>query len=343
MKEALLYEKLSKNKVRCNVCQRRCLISPGERGFCWGRVNRDGRLYSLLYGQVSSFRASPIEIKPLFHFYPGSSALSLGSLGCNFRCSHCQNWEIAHKKIGDKNSIAQFISPEKSIEIAENWGCQGISWTYNEPTIWFEYTLESAKLAKEEGLNTSYITNGYITEEALDMIGPYLDAYRVDIKGFNKKVYQKLANVPDFQTILTIAKRAQKKWHMHIEIVTNVIPSFNDDEEEMEALADWIFNELGEDTPWHITQFVPHLHFSHYPATEVKKLERLREIGMGKGLKFVYLGNVPGHPAENTYCPQCNKLLIERNNYTVCQYNISDGLCHYCGEPIPIAGERVNA
>jgi pyruvate formate lyase activating enzyme len=343
MREALLYEKLSEGKVLCSICQRRCIISPGERGFCWGRLNQDGKLFSILYGQVSSIYDSPIEIKPLFHFFPGTRALSLGSLGCNFRCGHCQNWEIAHREIDLKGSGTKYISADKAVLIAKTWGCQGISWTYNEPTIWFEYTLDSAQIAKKENLNTSYVTNGYITKEALDVIGPYLDAYRVDIKGFNRGVYKKLANVPDFKVILNTTKHAQSKWNMHIEVVTNVIHGFNDNEEEIVALADWILKELGEDTPWHLTQFVPHLHFSHYPSTPIKILEHLRNKVLDRGLKFVYLGNVPGHPAENTYCPQCKKLLIERFNYSICQYNISEGLCQYCGEPIPIFGKGINA
>lgn len=336
MKEALLYEKLSEDQVRCNICQRRCLIPAGERGYCWGRINQDGKLFSLLYGQVSSTYAAPIEIKPLFHFFPGSRALSIGSLGCNFRCGHCQNWDIAHKKIDLHNPSTEYIAPDESVILAKSWGCEGISWTYNEPTIWFEYTLDSAKLAKKEGLNTSYVTNGYISEEALDIIGPYLDAYRVDIKGFSQQVYQELSKVPDFQLILKTTKRAKDKWGMHVEIVTNVIPGFNDDEEEMKSLADWICQELGEDTPWHLTRFMPHLDFSHYPPTPVKILENLREIGMKRGLKFVYLGNVPGHSAENTYCPNCHKVIIARANYTISQYNISEKQCKFCGESIPL-------
>lgn len=335
LKEALLYEKLSGGRVRCNVCQRGCTVKPDEVGYCYTRVNRQGKLYSLAYGRVACSMISPIEKKPLFHFYPESSWLSLGTLGCNFRCPGCQNWEIAHAKADPDESIPEHKTPQQSVELAKAHNCKGISWTYNEPTVWFEYTQEGARLAKETGLLTNYVTNGFITPEALDLIGPYLDAFRVDIKGFSKKLYKKMCHVDDFEGILEVTERAKKKWDMWVEIITNVTPGYNDDETQLKDIASWIKTRLGEFTPWHVTQFVPHLDLSDVPATPVSTLERAREIGFDEGLKYVYLGNVWGHPAENTYCHNCGKLLVERDGFRIARCEVKNGLCGYCQTKIP--------
>ena len=335
LKEALLYDKLSGGAVRCSVCQRGCTVKPDEVGYCSTRVNRQGKLYSLAYGRITCSMISPIEKKPLFHFYPGSSWLSLGTLGCNFRCLGCQNWEIAHAKADPNETVPERRTPEESAELANARDCKGISWTYNEPTVWFEYTLEGAKLAKEKGLLTNYVTNGFLTPEALDLIGPYLDAFRVDVKGFSKKLYRKMCHIDDFEGILEVTERAKKKWDMWVEIVTNVTPEYNDDETQLKDIASWIKTSLGELTPWHVTQFVPHLDLSDVPATPVSTLERAREIGLNEGLKYVYLGNVWGHPAENTHCPNCDKLLVERKGFYISQNHIEDGKCPSCETAIP--------
>jgi len=333
LKEAILYQVLKDGRVRCGICQRRCVIKEGETGWCLTRKNVEGKLYTLIYGRVSSWAISPIEKKPLFHFYPGSKWLSLGSLGCNFRCPGCQNYDISHK---DYEGEAQFYSPEKTIRLAEGGKCIGISWTYNEPTIWFEYTFDSAQLAKEKRLLTNYVTNGYITAEALDIIGPYLDSFRVDIKGFGKESYQKIGNIPDFSGILEVTVRAKKRWGMWVEVVTNIIPGYNDDKKELKGIASWILGELGEDTPWHVTQFVPHLRLSHLPFTSVETLEEARNIGLETGLHYVYIGNVPGHPGENTYCHHCGKLIIRRDGFSITEMKIEDGICQYCEKSVPI-------
>lgn len=335
MKEALLYKRLPDGKVTCNICQRKCTIPEGERGYCRTRLNDGGKLYSLIYGRVSSSSINPIEKKPVFHFYPGSRWLSLGSLGCNFRCPGCQNWEISHAKIELKARATEYISPEEAVRLAKSRGCRGISWTFNEPTLWFEYTVDSAKLAKKENLYTNYVTNGFITPEALDVIGPYLDVFRVDIKGFSEDAYSKIANVSNFGAILEVTKRAKEKWNMHVEIVTNVIPDYNDDEKEFRNIASWIRRELGEDTPWHVTRFHPHLDLSHVPPTPISTLERGREIGFEQGLHYVYLGNVPGHAGENTYCFKCKKLLIERFIFEIRAHNLVDNRCPDCGNLLP--------
>jgi len=285
----------------------------------------------LIYGRMASLAVSPIEKKPMFHYYPGSLWLSLGSYGCNFRCPGCQNWELAHADVEKEAGKGRFISPEELAAIALKKGCKGISWTYNEPTIWLEYTLDGAKLAKQKGLLTNYVTNGYITEEALDLIAPYLDSFRMDLKGFTREAYRTLAHVEDFLPVLAAAKRARKKWGMHVEIITNVIPGINDSEEEFRGIACWIREALGRDTPWHVTRFYPHYQLSHLSPTPIGVLEKGRQIGLDQGLRFVYLGNVPGHDGENTHCPGCKKLLIRRHVFDVLENHLLAGKCPNCG------------
>jgi pyruvate formate lyase activating enzyme len=331
MREALLYEKLKDSRVRCHTCQWRCRISPDKFGVCGMYQNQGGTLYNLNYAIVSSLAADPIEKKPLFHFYPGSSAFSLGTLGCNFHCKHCQNWEISMADGKAINQGCQEISPEEELDLTKRHRCQGIAWTYNEPAIWFEYTLDSARLAKKNNLYTVYVTNGYSSPEALDMIGPYLDAWRVDIKGFSDYFYRELARVTHWREILNTARRAKVKWNMHVEVVTNIIPSMNDGEEQLEGIANWIRDELGELTPWHVTRFYPHHHLMHLPPTPISTLERACEIGKKAGLKFIYTGNVPGHQSENTFCYSCGKLVVERYGYQTSVVGLDGSKCRFCG------------
>ena len=293
--------------------------------------NRDGALYNMNYAQASSVAADPIEKKPLFHFFPGSLAFSLGGWGCNFHCRDCQNWEISCPQISEPWRGSQEIQPQTAIELAKHYQCQGIAWTYNEPSIWFEYTLDSAKLAKENNLYTVYVTNGYLTPEALDTIGPYLDAWRVDVKGFSDSFYQKLAKITRWRGILEVTQRAKAKWNMHVEVVTNIVPTMNDDDRQLEGIANWIRDELGELTPWHVTRFYPHHHMSHLPPTPISTLEHAYDIGRKAGLKFVYAGNVPGHKSENTTCYSCGKLIVERFGYQAKVVGLEDSRCKYCG------------
>jgi len=330
MFEATLYDKLSSNKVRCNICQRRCVIKENERGYCRTRVNNQGKLYSLIYGLVSSLMVSPIEKKPVYHFFLGSEWLSLGSFGCNFRCPGCQNWDIAHSEVREEIKMARFISPKELIQTAEKNHCLGISWTYNEPTLWFEYTLEGAKLAKINNLYTNYVTNGFITPEALDLVGPYLDVFRVDLKGFSNDSYKKIANIEDFSGILEVIQRAKRKWRMHVEIVTNIIPGMNDGEEELKRMASWICKELGRDTPWHVTRFFPHLKLSHVKPTPIRTLEKIRKAGLAQGLNYVYLGNIFESKGNNTYCPDCGAALIVREGLAVKSLHLRKGKCKFC-------------
>lgn len=331
-KAALLYETAGDNKVRCNVCQRRCVIPEGKTGWCRTRTNEEGKLYSLIYGEVSSLSINPIEKKPVFHFYPGSKWLSIGSLGCNFRCPGCQNWDIAHWEEGEM--YTEYLSPEELVSKTKTTGCIGISWTFNEPTLWFEYTLDGAKSAKDAGLCTNYVTNGFITEEALDIIAPLLDVYRVDVKGFSDKTYQRIGHIKAFKGILQMAEKA-KRYGMHVEVVTNIIPGFNDDESELRGIAKWIKSALGDETPWHVTRFYPHHQLSNVSPTPIAKLEGAWSIGKEEGLWYVYLGNVPGHRGENTYCHKCDELLVERYVFDIIKNRVKDGKCPKCSTLIP--------
>jgi pyruvate formate lyase activating enzyme len=331
MQEALLYERLPGSRAGCQTCQWRCRINDGKYGVCGMYQNRDGVLYNLNYGRVSSVAADPIEKKPLFHFHPGTLCFSLGTLGCNFHCRHCQNWEISTADAASLVHGCRELLPAPSIELAIKYRCQGIAWTYNEPTIWFEHTFESARLAKEAGLYTVYVTNGYATETALDTIGPYLDAWRVDIKGFSDKFYKDLAGVPRWRDILEVTKRAKNKWNMHVEVVTNIIPTMNDDDEQLGGIANWIRDELGELTPWHVTRFHPMHRLTHLPATPVATIDRACEIGRKAGLRFVYAGNVPGHNSESTRCYACGRTVVRRVGYETEVTGLNGSRCRYCG------------
>ena len=329
VREAMLYEALPDSRVRCNVCQWRCVIGPDKFGVCRVRQNREGKLYLLNYALVSSAAVDPIEKKPLFHFFPGSEVFSLGGWGCNFHCQDCQNWEIACTDV--PANASQVINPEAAIEIARQHGSVGVAWTYNEPGIWLEYTLDSARLAKQNKLYTVYVTNGYSTSEALDTIGPYLDAWRVDIKGFSDALYKNLAKIPKWRGILDVAKRAKEKWGMHVEVVTNIIPTMNDDDEQLKGIAGWIRSELGEMTPWHVTRFYPHHQISHLPPTPVATLEHAIAIGREAGLRFIYAGNIPGHASENTACYSCGKLVVKRRGYQTQVIGLAGSKCRFCG------------
>jgi len=331
MHEALLYDKLPDSRVQCHTCQWRCKIGLDKSGVCGMYQNKEGTLYNLNYAIVSSMAADPIEKKPLFHFFPGSLAFSLGSLGCNFHCKHCQNWEISTADTRTIQRGCQEMPPELAVELTKSYRCQGIAWTYNEPAIWLEYTLDSAKLAKQNDLYTVYVTNGYSTPEALDTIGPYLDAWRVDFKGFSDSFYREIAKIPKWREIFTVAKRAKDKWNMHIEVITNIIPTMNDDDEQLEGIARWICAELGELTPWHVTRFHPHHHITHLPPTPIATLEHACDIGHRAGLKFNYAGYVPGHKSENTVCYSCGKPVVERFGYNTRVVGLEGSKCRFCG------------
>lgn len=318
LKEALLSERLDDGAVRCNICQRRCRVPEGGVGYCRTKVNYQGTLYCTMYGVISSAAADPIEKKPVFHYKPGSLCFSVGTLGCNFRCVFCQNWQIAYADaVEDELRVCDTgVVPEKLVQLAQLNSCEGVAWTYNEPAIWLNYTLDSARLCKASGLYTVYVTNGYATPEHLDTIGPYLDVYRVDIKSMDDRFYKELIGVPSVQGVLDVAVRARNTWHMHVECVTNVIPGWNDTEDNFARTARWIASNLGDDTPWHVTRFYPYGKLSHLPPTPLETLTHAVAIARREGLKFVYLGNIPTETGENTYCPTCGSLAVQRSRYT---------------------------
>jgi len=335
--EARLQKKL-KDKVICKTCPRYCVIAEGKEGFCKTRINVGGKLYTLIYAEVSSLNVDPIEKKPLFHFWPGSTSLSIGTVGCNLQCRYCQNWQISAKSLEEVST--QQLKPEEIVEMAKKNGCKSISYTYNEPGIWFEYVFDTAKLAHRKGILNVLKTNGYISKEALKKLIPFIDAASIDLKAVNDEFYQKLCNTPSYKPVIETAKLLIKN-KKHVEIVNLVIPGWNDKEEDFRNLARVVVKELGKDIPVHFTRFYPSHKLMNVETTPVKTLERARNIAKKEGLKFVYSGNVPGHEYENTYCPKCNAVLVGRVGFDVVECKIKSGRCIKCGKKIPIVGECV--
>ncbi|MCL7413302.1 MAG: AmmeMemoRadiSam system radical SAM enzyme [ANME-2 cluster archaeon] len=331
--EAVLFDRLDNNKVQCHVCAHECSIADGKSGICGVRVNRDGTLFTLIYNTVSSEAVDPIEKKPLYHFLPGTLSYSQGSIGCNFRCRHCQNWNIS--QISLEQAYTSEITPEESVVRAVDSGCASMSWTYNEPTIWHEFTYDSAKLAHEAGLKTVYVTNGYITEEALRDISPHLDAFRVDIKAFTDEFYRKVCGA-HLQPVLDSSVVA-RELGMHIEVVNLIIPGQNDEPAETRALIKWIRDNLGIQTPVHFTRFYPMYKMEDASPTPVATLENAWQMAKDAGLEYPYVGNVAGHTYENTFCPECGALLIDRNGYRIVRNVITeDKKCPECGHGIMV-------
>lgn len=311
-KEAILYDKVGKS-LNCKICERRCIISQGKTGFCEMRENDAGKIYTLNYAAASSVAVDPIEKKPLFHFYPGSMVFSLGSVGCNFRCKHCQNWGISQAEL--KQTPTRELLPEEAIRLAKEYDCKSIAWTYNEPTMWFEYTLDSAKLAKKEDIKTVYVTNGYMTEESFGEIKPYLDAANIDLKGMSEKFYSELCDAR-LQPVLDNIVRMHDA-EIHIEITNLMIPGYNDSDDDIKALVKFMAEDVGVEVPLHFTRFYPQYKMQNLQPTEVKYLLKAHEIAKEAGMKYVYIGNVPTEDGENTYCPECGELIIKRDGFDV--------------------------
>jgi len=300
------------------------------------RKNENGSLFSLVYGKAISACVDPIEKKPLYHFNPASSVLSIATIGCNFRCQFCDNWMISQKKeINGKD-----FPPEEVIKAAGDNGCQGISYTYTEPTIFFEYAYETARLARQVGFFNTFVTNGYMTPEAVKIIAPYLDAATVDFKGGgDPEFYKKFSSVPSVEPIFEALKEFKRN-DVHIEITNLVVPKEGDSIEQIRKLAAWVKDNLGEDTPFHLLRFHPDYQLTTIPSTPIQTLERAYAAVKSVGLNYVYIGNVPGHPAENTYCPSCNELLIKRYGFEITRWNLKgDMRCPVCDREIPIKGK----
>lgn len=331
MKQAMFQEAREGNKVQCSLCSHRCLISPGKRGICAVRENRDGTLYSLVYDKVIARNIDPIEKKPLFHFQPGSLSYSIATPGCNFRCRHCQNADISQLPRDHGGVIlGEEVKPSAIVAAALKTRCTSISYTYTEPTIYFELAYDTARLAVEAGLKNVFVTNGYITHEALEVIRPYLHAANIDLKGFTDDLYKNICGAR-LQPVLD-AIRLYKELGIWIEITTLVIPGHNDSDEELKGIARFI-RSVGEDIPWHVTRFHPTYKLTDQPPTPLATLKRAQQIGFEAGLRYVYEGNIPGE-GEDTVCWNCKKPLVKRIGFSVEENRIKERKCSYCSAVI---------
>ncbi len=328
--EAYLYESLKGNEVKCNLCNHRCNIKKGGRGICGVRENRGGVLETLVYGKVIARNIDPIEKKPLFHFLPGSLSYSIATVGCNFKCRFCQNADIAQMP-SDHNGrvVGDAFTPEDVVAAALKGDCKTIAYTYTEPTVYFEFAYDTAKLATEKGIRNVFVTNGYMTEEALQMIHPFLDAANVDLKAFTEDFYKTTCKAKLVHVKETLKR--MKSLGIFVEVTTLIIPGLNDDKKELENLSAFLVDALGPETPWHISRFHPTYKLMDRPPTSVETLIRARDVGIKAGLKYVYTGNVPGESGEKTFCDECDHLLIDRWGFNVQNNRIKNGKCPQCG------------
>ncbi len=336
MREALLYETLAGNKVRCNLCAHHCVIADGRKGVCQVRENRGGTLFTLVYGRTIARNVDPIEKKPLFHFFPGSKAYSIATPGCNFHCRWCQNWDISQQPREQYLISGHQAAPDQIVAAAKNTGCQSIAYTYTEPTIFFEYAYETARRAHAAGINNIFVTNGYMTIEMLEAFHPFLDAVNVDLKAFRNETYHRYVGA-SLDPVLDSMK-AIKRLGIWIEVTTLVIPGVNDDATEIRDSARFITQELGADTPWHISRFYPAYKMMDVPPTPIALLSKAKEIGLEEGLKYIYPGNVLDNGSQDTLCPGCGRALIRRRGFIVSHDRVKDGRCPECGEPIAGVG-----
>ncbi len=329
--KAMFYKRLQGNLVQCELCFRRCTIPEGKRGFCRVRENQKGELRSLVYGKPVGLQIDPIELEPMYHMVPGHRNLCVYTASCNFRCKHCQNWSISQSAPEQIRSMR--LTPKEIIQETLKQGCQSISHSINEPTVFFEMMIEVAQLAKQKGLLTLCHTNGGIAKAPLIELLKFLDGVTVDLKSFDPKFYQEISEAklePVLETLKTIRESGK-----HLEIVNLIIPTLNDDLNDIRKMCQWIMAHLGSETPIHFTRFSPQYKMTHLPHTPVKTLEEAMKIARSEGMKYVYIGNVMGHPANSTYCPTCNKKLIERSHFIMLKNHLKNGRCPTCNEKIP--------
>jgi pyruvate formate lyase activating enzyme len=298
-------------------------------------MNVEGELVATTYGHISSIAADPIEKKPVFHYHPGTAVLSVGSIGCSMRCGHCQNWRISRVSSLDDIELHR-LAPADLIEMAGKYRCPGVAFTYNEPVIWIEYVRDVARACREAGVFTVMVTNGYITQEGLDVLGPLIDVWRVDLKGATDETYRSLCHVRSVEPVMAAAERAKHHWGMHVEVVTNLVPTVNDSTEEIRAMASWVADGLGHDTPWHITRFFPYLEYADLEPTPIETLRTAKAIGEESGLDYVYLGNIQEPGGEDTVCPQCGAVALRRTGYTITARHTREGTCAKCGADLNI-------
>jgi pyruvate formate lyase activating enzyme len=334
MHEALFFEKQSDGSVRCFLCRHHCSIAPGKRGLCHVRENQGGVLVSLVYGKIVAEHVDPVEKKPLFHVLPGTNTYSIATVGCNFRCRHCQNHSIAQYDPGMESDVPGYeVAPGEIVRRALKSGCRSISYTYTEPTIFFEYLLDVARLATAAGLKNLMVTNGYITPQALDVLAPYLDAANIDLKGFSDSFYSRIAGAR-LQEVLDCIRDFHRRG-IWVELTSLIIPGENDSAEQMDGMAAFIASELGVDVPWHISRFFPRYTMLDRAVTPADSLYRAVEAGRSAGLRYIYVGNYDGG-CEHTDCPGCGTVLISRQGYQVAVNDLDSGRCRQCG--IPVAG-----
>ena len=334
LKKAVLWELLSEQeKVRCRLCNWQCVISNGKTGKCFVRKNIDGTLYSLNYHKLIAANPDPIEKKPLFHFLPGSKSFSISAMGCNFKCEFCQNWQISQVAAENSKIDGQAINQETIIAAAKRDGCKSIAYTYTEPTVFMEICNDCGQLAKENGLANVFVSNGFMTTEAIDFAANWLDGMNVDLKAFSEDFYNRLCKAK-LQPVLDTISYIAKETNIWMEITTLLIPGENDSDEELKKLADFLINNAGPDVPWHISRFHPQYKYLDSVPTPTESLEKAFDIGKSAGLNYIYIGNVFGSKSENTFCHKCNQLLIERMGYRIVANQIKDSKCPNCNTQI---------
>jgi pyruvate formate lyase activating enzyme len=331
IREALLYEKLTDSRVQCALCAHRCKINAGRRGLCGVRENKDGILYSLVFGTLIAEHVDPIEKKPFFHVHPASRSYSIATVGCNFSCDFCQNHEISQMPRSTLMIMGEDTAPATIVERAKNSHCKTIAYTYTEPTVYLETALETAKIACRDGLQNVFVTNGFMTPEAVDVIAPYLAAANVDLKSFRDEFYKKQCGAR-LKPVLDSLKKMKERG-IWLEITTLLIPGLNDSTEELKDIAAFILS-LGAETPWHISRFHPQFKRLETPSTPIDSLHRACLIGKEAGLKYVYSGNVPGDEGENTVCSNCKKLVIKRHGLRIIDNFLSGPACSHCGQKL---------
>ncbi len=340
LKKAVLWEPGEDKKVRCKLCNWRCLIDVGKLGRCCVRENIDGVLYSLTYDKVCSANPDPIEKKPLFHFQPGTRSFSVATMGCNFRCEFCQNWQISQAALERGRIDGEPITPEQIVEGAVRSRCKSIAYTYTEPTVFMELCDDCGRLAKERGLTNVFVSNGYMTIEAIDFAGEWLNGINVDLKSFSEDYYTRLCKARLPAVLDTIGYIA-KETNIWLEITTLLVPGENDSDDELKKLADFLVTKAGADVPWHISRFHPQYKYLDSVPTPISSLERAYDIGRAAGLHYVYFGNVPGSESESTFCYKCGRMLIERVGYRILANHIKNSRCPDC--ETEIAGFEISA